>query len=313
MKRLKRNNTLCNAQEYLEKLPRIHNFDERQDYDCDVFLLPAEMDFNYNTDFMIETYGVNNKIDGRPHDLVRIIKVIDALNSKYEKTNVLTPLLYAEYLPDILWHITTQGILFTRVSNQAIKWIRETDKTAPYGKHSFDKFWLPCCGPIENIREGDVLCIFNRRVAGWDGSPERPVVELLGAGGHLPTVWQATLEQFKALSVEENLIKEIHEELGFSIPQTDISIFGGYSNTVTHELVILAGIMVDDSYLPTIQEYAVQNIDEDTHGIYMGKFDDVICYYKENPTPFAGGAKAAPTNFPNNEALMKRVRQHFNF
>jgi len=303
--------TLYNAQKYLGEMPRIHNFNEQYNYDCDVFLLPAGIDFNYNTECMIEVYGINDKIDGRPHDLVQIIKIIDALNIKYEKTNVLTPLLYAEYLPDILWHITTQGILFTRVSNQTIKWIKETNKTAPYNKHSFDKFWLPCCRPIEDIREGDVLCIFNRRVSGWDGSPERPVVELLGAGGHLPTVWQPTLGQFKALSIEENLMKEVHEELGLTISTDDISIFGGYSNTVTHELVILAGIIVDDFYLPTIQKYAVQNIDKDTHGIYMGKFEDVIHYYKENPTPFAGGAKAAPTNFPNNEALMKRVRQHF--
>lgn len=310
---MKKNNTMWDAQQYLENLPRIHHFSERNDYDCDVFLLPTEMDFNYNTDFMIETYGINDKIDGRPHDLVRIIKVIDALNIKYEETNVLTPLFYAEYLPDILWHITTQGILFVRVSNQTIRWISDTNKTAPYEKHPFDKFWLPCCEPIENIQEGDVLCIFNRRVAGWDGSPERPVVELLGAGGHLPTIWKRGNKQFTTLSVKENLQKEIHEELGFSIPETDIAIFGGYSNTVTHELVILSGIMVDDSYLPGIQEYAVQNIDEDTHGIYMGKFDDVIRYYKENPTPFAGGAKAAPTNFPNNEALMKKVHQHFNF
>lgn len=308
---MRKENTLADAQQYLEKLPRINSFAERHNFSCDVFLLPPDMDFNYNADFMIETYGINSKIDGRPHDLVRIIKVIDPLNMEYEATNVLTPLLYAEHLPDILWHITTHGILFVKISSQTIQWIKDTNKTAPYGKHPFDKFWLPCCEPIENIQEGDVLCIFNRRVAGWDGSPERPVVELLGAGGHLPTVWKEATKQFKTLSIKENLQKEIHEELGFSIPETDIVIFGGYSNSVTHELVILSGIMVDDSYLPAIQEYAVQNIDADTHGIYMGKFDDVIRYYKDNPTPFAGGMKAAPTNFPNNEDLMKRVRQYF--
>lgn len=310
---MKKNNTLCNAQQYLEKLPRIHSFAERERYDCDVFLLPAEMDFNYNTDLMIEIYGVNDRINGRPHDLIRVIEVTDALDIKYKKTNVLTPLLYAEYLPDILWHITTQGMLFTKVSKQTIEWIESTDKTAPYGKHSFDKFWLPCCESFESIHEGDVLCIFNRRVAGWDGSPERPVVELLGAGGHLPTVWQEATKQFAALSIEENLLKELREELGLVISENDISIFGGYCNEVTHELVILAGLMLDDALLPAIQEYAVKNIDEDTHGIYMGKFDDVIRYYKKNPTPFAGGAKAAPTNFPNNEELMQRVQMHYNF
>lgn len=299
------------AQQCLEELPRIHSFSDRLDYDCDVFLLPAEMEFNYTIDFMIETYGINDKTNGRPHDLVRIIKVIDAFNIKFEETNVLTPLLYAESLPDVLWHITTQGILFVRVSSQMIQWIRETNRTAPYGKHSFDKFWLPCCESIENIQDGDILCIFNRRVGGWDGSPERPVVELLGAGGHLPTIWKTEDHQFVTLSAKENLQKEIHEELGIFIPESKITTFGGYSNTVTHELVILLGIMVDDSCLPAIQEYAVQNLDEDTHGIYLGRLDDVIRFYQENPTPFAGGAKAAKTNFPNNKPLMERVYRYF--
>ena len=38
------------------------------------------------------------------------------------------------------------------------------------------------------VRSGDRIFIFNRRVGGWDGSPERPVVEFLGAGGHVPSI-----------------------------------------------------------------------------------------------------------------------------
>lgn len=295
------------ARTYLEALPRIYRFEDREKYDSDVFLLPFGADFCCDTDSLIKTQGVDDKIDGKFHDLIRVIEIKDALSACYKKTNVLTPLLYAEHLPSILWHITTQSILFTRISERTIKWIRETDRTAPYGKHRFDKFWLPCCGASENIKKGEVLCILNRRVAGWDGSLERPVVELLGAGGHLPMIWQREDKRFEALSVEENLIKEAREELHLSISKNDITVFGGYKNDITHELVILAGIMVDDRCLPSMQEYAVKNIDEDTCGIYLGRFDEVVRCYLKDAEYFAGGTDAAKTNFPNNVRLMEKV------
>lgn len=310
---MKKTNTKPEGQHYLDGLPRIYGYAEHQKYNSDVFLLPRDVAYNYNTDNLIEVYGLDERIEGRPHDLVRIIEVKDPLAVQYNVTNVLTPLLYAEYLPDILWHLNTQGILFTKVSAKTIEWIKHTDATANYGKHAFDKFWLPCCGSVDSIQEGDVLCIFNRRVAGWDGTPERPVVELLGAGGHLPVMWDAENSVFRMLTFEENLVKETREELGVLIDDKNITIFGGYSNTVTHELVVLAGIMLDESYLPEIQAYAIDNPEEDTRGIHMGRFEEVIRYYQKNPEPFAGGAKAAPTNFPNNKRLMDKVREHFKY
>lgn len=303
-------NTMREAQLCLERLPRIYEYVEHGNHSSDVFLLPRNIGYNYNTDNLIEIYGLDRKLDGRPHDLVRIIEVKNALDIQYNATNVLTPLLYAEYLPDILWHLNTQGILFTKVSAKTVAWIKHTDATAKYGTHGFDKFWLPCCGSVDSIHEGDILCVFNRRVSGWDGSLERPVVELLGAGGHLPTIWDMGHSAFRMLTFEENLAKEAQEELGFSVDNKNVTIFGGYRNTMTHELVVLAGIMLDESYLPMIQAYAINNTDEDTQGIYMGRFEDVIRYYKENPEPFAGGAKAAETNFPNNKELMDRVRAY---
>ena len=102
-------------------------------------------------------------------------------------------------------------------------------------------------------------------------------------------------------------MKELHEELGILINEKNILIFGGYNNDITHELVVLSGIEISDLYLPHIQEYAIQNIDEDTKGIYLGTFEEVINYYRRNPEPFAGGSKAAPCNFPNQIELMNRV------
>lgn len=53
----------------------------------------------------------------------------------------------------------------------------------------------------------------------------------------------------------------------------------------------MCGIEIEDKVLKTMQEYAIQNIDEDTKGIYLGTFKDTIQYYCKNPTPFAGGLK----------------------
>lgn len=170
-----------------------------------------------------------------------------------------------------------------------------------------DKFWLPCSKSINSLKEGDKLCIFNRRVGGWDGSHERPVIELLGAGGHVPMIWDEQNSKFHPLSIKENLRKEIYEELGISIIEKNILIFGGYKNEITHELVVLSGIEINDLYLPYIQEYAIQNIDEDTMGIYLGTFEEVIECYRYNPEPFAGGSKTAPCNFPSQLELMNRV------
>lgn len=71
--------------------------------------------------------------------------------------------------------------------------------------------------------------------------------------------------------------------------------------------VVLCGIEIKDDELKSLQEYAIQNIDEDTEGIYLGTFPETIDYYRKNPTPFAGGKKAAPYNFPNRKELMERA------
>lgn len=100
---------------------------------------------------------------------------------------------------------------------------------------------------------------------------------------------------------------EASEELGIELCESNIAVFGGYTNLITHELVALTGVKVPDILIPKIQEYAIQNLDGDTMGIYLGLFDDVINYYRKNPDPFAGGRKAASCNFPNQIALMKKV------
>ncbi|MBQ7646455.1 MAG: hypothetical protein IJS94_04225, partial [Clostridia bacterium] len=205
----------------------------------------------------------------------------------------------------------TQAILYTQVTKSLIEWIKKINNTVKYGKHPMDNFWLLCNRAIGEIKEGDYVCIFNRRVGGWDGSIDRPVIELLGAGGHLPSIWDSSKKQFRTLTIEENLQKEAEEELHLVFKKEKIHVFGGYNNSVTHELVILAGIEVPAESLPDIQSFAINNIEQDTMGLYLGTFSEVMEYYRYNPEYFAGGKKAAPTNFPFCKELMNIVEAYF--
>lgn len=299
------------ANAYLHTIPQIFSVDDAKQYEGrDVLFFPKEAQFYYREDDLVETKGLGEKWDKKVRDLIRVIQIEDALNIKYKKTNILTPLMCAESSNNIPWHLNTQGILFTRVSEETLEWMKEEVKANRYGKHEYDRFWLPFCKDINEVKEGEILCIFNRRVAGWDGSHERPVIELLGAGGHLSTVWDYENNTFRELDFKENFQKEFMEELGGKINKEQIVIFGGYQNDVTHELVVLCGIEISDKNLKAMQEYAIQNIDEDTEGIYIGTFEETIAYYRKNPSPFAGGAKAAPYNFPNRHELMKRAIEY---
>lgn len=300
-------NTLLDAYSYLQSIPRIENYNDHINYKGDVFFLSSNIDYSINSDSLIETFGLSAKLDKKIRDLVRIIEITDPLEIKYNCTNVLTPLTFAESRSDIPWHLNTQALLFTRANSDTIEWIKKTNISTKYDKHYHDRFWLPFCSDINEILNGECLSIFNRRVGGWDGSINRPVIELLGAGGHVPCVWNNNTDCFEMLPIKENIQKETSEELGIDIKEKDIKIFGGYKNSVTHELVVLSGVFIDPNMLPQMQEYAITNTDPDTMGIYLGRFKEVMDYYHTNPNPFAGGQKAANTNFPYQNKLMKRV------
>lgn len=297
------------ATQYLHSLPQISKICDSEKYDNDVFLFPPNIEFSYQNNIIV-TNGLG-MLDRKKLDLIRVIEVENALELKYNKTNILTPLVFAENCYDIPWHLNTQSFLFSSVSEKTIEWIKFQNKTVQYGKHEHDKFWLPFSKDINELKPGDIICVFNRRVAGWDGTPERPVIELLGAGGHLPTIWESEIDGFIELSFKENLKKEFFEELGEEISNDNIMVFGGYKNEVTHELVVLCGIELPCEILFNIQDYTTKNIEEDSRGIYLGTFEETISYYMENPVPFAGGKKAAPYNFPNRKELMQRVKLYF--
>lgn len=300
------------ANTHLHSLSRVDKLESSKNIDQDVFFLCEGCDFYFRDDNLIQTYGLGDKLDKKAKDLIRVIEIVNPLQIKYKRTNILTPLVYAESLSLVPWHLNTQGVLFVKATSDILKWIKNENQKNIYGKHQFDRFWLPFCKNIEEVNPGDVLCIFNRRVAGWDGSHERPVIELLGAGGHVPTVWDNKRACFRELTIKENFQKEFKEELGYEIQQKNIIIFGGYQNDLTHELVVLCGIEVRSGELMSMQEYAYQNIDDNTAGIYLGTFQETIEYYRKNPEPFAGGSKAAPYNFPNRSELMNKLLNTIN-
>lgn len=301
------------ATEYVNSLPRITDMDDASLYSGDVLLLPSDVEINVLTNSNVVLSGLDKSKDSKAKDLLRVIRVIDALNLEYVETNVLVPSLYAHSLDIKPWHITTQAFLTTKYTDVLGKFIDDEKKNRRdyYGKHPMDYFWLPCSKSTSELHTNDVICIFNRRISGWDGSLDRPVIELLGAGGHLQSVWKPQKKQFVSRSVISNLQKEFSEEIGIKLTAKDVNIIGGFINSKTYELVILANIMISPELVPHIQEYAIGNFDEDTDGIYLGSFEETMSSYMIDASFFAGGNATAKTNFPYNEDIMSRFRKQF--
>lgn len=297
------------ATDYLRGLKRVSSVKEAKLFEEDVLLLPENIDIIVEENSNVRTIGFDRSKDIKAKDLLRIIQVQDAQLMDYTELNVLSPSVYVHSLQEKPWHITTQGFLVTRIEPSIRKYIEaEAERSrAHYCQHAMDQFWLPCSKPIEQTTEDDLVCIFNRRISGWDGSLDRPVIELLGAGGHLQSLWDEKERRFKNRTFSDNLMKEFDEEIGLEISDNDIQCIGGFKNEKTQELVILSCIYIDCMKIPEIQKYALDNLDEDTDGIYLGTFQETIKYYRENPSFFAGGEKAAKTNFPNNDFIVDGI------
>lgn len=299
---------LNDATEYLNRLERVNSVEEAVMTNEDVLFLPERCSIKVLEDSNVIVEGLGSTRDYKAKDLLRVIRVIDALKMDYEECKILVPSIYAHSLHVKPWHITTQGFLTTRFTPELGQYIVEEEQhlTNYYGKHKADCLWLPYSKKIEEMNEGDVVCIFNRRVSGWDGSIERPVIELLGAGGHLQSVWDKKQQKFITRSLVDNLSKEFDEEIGISLTEKEIQSIGGFINSKTYELVILSNIYISPEKVPEIQRYALGNYEEDTDGIYMGSFEEVMSAYKTDATFFAGGTATAQTNFPNNSKIMER-------
>ena len=307
------NKEMLIAEKYLENIKRVDTVEEGLYYKEDVLLLPKNIKVSICADSNIKITGYSDGIDNKAKDMLRIIEIEDPLNVKYCETNIISPSIYVHAQQDKPWHITTQGFLITRLSPKIINWIHTESArlSGYYGKHPFDKLWLPCSKNLDQLSSIDLVCIFNRRISGWDGSIDRPVIELLGAGGHLQSVWSDESNSFVTRSLYDNLKKEFSEEIGIDLKKDDVNQVGGFTNSRTHELVIFSCIYIDDEKIPLIQKHALNNLDEDTDGIYLASFQETMDYYRENPDYFAGGEVAASTNFPTNKELMERMTRNY--
>lgn len=294
------NNTATSKLNSLKRIP----FEQINiKYEEDVLLYSENLKLFYKDDKIYQEDGKNLK------DLLRLIKIINPIDLKFECTNILVPRIFAENHNPIPQHISVQSLFFHRVSQLNLKELKEIILFTNYNKTIYDKMWIGHERNLSSIKENDLIYLMNRRIGGWDGSIERPVIELLCSGGHMPTVWDEQTESFKTLDPTELLIKEVGEELGISISPEKIIQLGGFHNMVSNELVILCALFVDYDQLIDMIKNSKGNISENIDGIYMGIFEDVMNLYDLNPNFFAGGEKTKSSNFPSNPKLMKKIEK----
>lgn len=291
--------------EQINLLPRVDSMQEALNRKEDVLLLPNDVEVKMIENFKVQTIGLGSKIDKKTRDLLRIIDIIDPINVKYTETNVLSPRTFAESLTPIPQHMSIQCILLTKVQKNDIQDIVNLIEKTSYGRTEYDNIWVSKETSYKDIKDGSLLYIMNRRVGGWDGSIERPVIELLGAGGHV-----GVDENLVTIAPIDVVISEIREEIGIEIASSQVKVFGGFHNNISNELVILCGAFLPSNRIVSIQEYALNNYEQDTDGIYLGFLQDVMNLYLENAVPFAGGEKAKPSNFPSQVDLMKKVYEY---
>ena len=295
------------ATKEINRLKRIsqNEIDQYLQSSQQVLLLPSNVKIEIDENNFVATSGLEN-LDKKKKDLLTYIKINDALNLDYLETGVLMPRTYAESLNPIPEHISVQCLMFAKLNKDAAKFVNNLIGSNPYGKTEYDRFLIS--NKHQFVDDGDLLFVMNRRVGGWDGSLDRPVIELLCAGGHLATIFNSKTKKFEMSDFVENLHREISEELKISIDKDDIVVFGGFHNKKSNELVVLCGAFLNEQ-IQQVYDNTKNNIDENIDGIYVGYFDEIMEIYDKQPQNFAGGEKAKPTNFPSQHKLMQKIKK----
>ncbi len=290
------------ATERLRKLIRVQSVEAGLAHKKEVLLLPSDVEVLMSDNYMITTKGLGDKCDIKKKDLLRIIEIQDATNLKFVKTNILSPRTYAESIFPIPQHISVQCVLLSEVKKKNIENIIQLVEQTKYDKTEYDKMWISNKKDYKDIAEGTILYIMNRRVGGWDGSIEHPVIELLGAGGHV-----GVNDEFVMIDPIDTVVKELEEEMGIKVSSKAVKIFGGFHNEMSNELVILCGVFIASEKICSIQEFSLKNYAQDVDGIYLGVFEDVMELYAMDASAFAGGESAKASNFPAHNELMTKV------
>lgn len=268
-------------------------------------LLPKNIQIEIDNTGQVVTRGLGD-LDLKRKDLLTYIKIVDPLNLIYKTTKVVMPRTYAESLNPIPEHISVQCLLFSKINEQDANFINDKIQNDEYGKTAYDKFFISN-KKQPKVAQGNLIYIMNRRVGGWDGNVDRPVIELLCAGGHLQTLFNEKSGKFENADLLDNLIREFQEELKIKLNKEQIAIFGGFHNKKSNELVVLCGAFVPSNNIEKIYNNSKNNFQENIDGIYVGNFEEVMSIYAKHAEFFAGGEKAKPSNFPSQELLMKKV------
>jgi hypothetical protein len=297
------------ATHYLLSLRRISTVEGRNNNDRPLLLYPEEpATLFYLNSKNIRTHGLGD-LDKKERDLLQGIEIINALERRYKELNVLMPRTYAESLDPIVPHISVQAIILSKVTEEHRDDVGKMIEDVKYDVQPYDKIWIDPMDDKEALVPGKYIYIMNRRIGGWDGSRERPVIELLGGGGHLPMLWDAENEKFKQQDPVDGVIAEFEEELGFDLQYDDVELIGGFHNETSRELVMLCLVFVPFSKVIAIQNGARHNYSENIDGIYLGTFDGVMADYHRNAYKYAGGEKTKASNFPSQTELLERIKE----
>lgn len=286
----------------INALPRFFSFEQVTCQDGPALVLPQGVAISYDEKrHRVTTQGLG-ALDAKQKDLIEVIQINDALTCSHIKTGVLSPRTYVESLQPIPIHAVAAAVLITIPPAGFASEVQQIAKSYEYNRQPYDKFWIG--NAIDDETKPQPVIVMNRRIGGWDGSPNRPVIELLGAGGHVPVIWDG--EKYESLTAEQTLRREALEEIGLSDP--DIRVLGGYYNQMTAELVMLHAIFIKWEMLSALQAVAYGNVEENLDGLYLGFFEETMRHYCADAGCFAGGEGAKLTNFPLQDELMDRAR-----
>lgn len=286
----------------LNRMQRISLEEINNVFSKEVLLYVEGMPLFYKNGKIYTQYAENLK------DLLQVIKIKDAYFLQYDKTNVFTPRTYAEAQSNIPQHISVQCLFFHQLQEENRDSFSSLVSNTHYGKTDYDSMWIGNLETLSSLSSHSILYLMNRQVGGWDGSLERPVIELLCSGGHLPALWNSKTKRFETLSFEDLLSKEIQEELGLKIDTNRILRLGGFHNKKTNELVVLCALFVSYPELLKMISFSKENTQENIQGIYVGDFAEVMCLYQNHPEYFAGGKEASFSNFSSELRLMRKIR-----
>lgn len=290
------------ASKKLNELKKISFKQIEENFTEDVLLYTENKMLKYKND------RVYNEEDKCLKDLLRVIHITEPLSLKYQETKILVPRVFAESHNPIPQHISVQCLVFHKLKKENIEELRNIAQEINYNKTDYDNIWVGKKQDLSDLKENDILYIMNRRIGGWDGALNRPVIELLCAGGHLSTIWNVTKGRFETLQPIELLQREFNEELGLNVSTEQFISVGGFHNALSNELVILNALFIDFKQLKDVIHFSKNNYQENIDGVYLGIFEEAMKLYNENPTNFAGGEKAKLSNFPSNDVLLKKIR-----